>query len=221
MKAKEWVKRFKPLLNELLPLMSAESEVAESAQKAFTTAVDELYADCNAIITMRMKNFNSKKNSYFTHGDDSFTRMTNAIREASVKFRSVCASLRQEFDLKELPFPMMDCSMFVPMLTQLQSDIDSEENSILDKKEILHQVEKMAKDLLLQDDKFVRFMLDNCHQQFSQQKTTQLMRDYLEINTAFSKAAVLAEKNGVSPVSILMADRDTREQLRRINQLSE
>lgn len=215
MKAKEWVKLLKPLTVEVLKFMEEESEQATQAYEAYSAAGDALYKECKEIIDLRMKGFKEAgaSNGAWLNGRHINDRMTNAIREATVKYRAVTHALKIELNLDVVPFPLMDSAMFMPLLTTVQNTILDGKHDFVTLKKYLDDVTKMANDLLLTDDTLVKFFLSNCKDAVEKKGEVEYLRTISSLVDMTNRVQVISEKTGKSPVALMLGDPHIRNLL--------
>lgn len=211
MKTKDWVKIFTPLILAINENQNKDTEEAQKSYNDYTERCDQLYNECKEIISTRMKGFEAPKSYAGWTGNHRFSeRLTNAIREASVKYRSVTHALRVQMSLETLPFPLLDSSMFLTVLVAVQKSIFEEITSLDTMKSDLREAEKMARDLQLLDDPMVKIILQSCRDVVSKKSMSEHIGNLAELGAHIRACEELAEKTGCSPISVMMANPTVR-----------
>lgn len=218
MKAKDWVKVLKPLIEEVLKYMEDTSEQASTVYNAYAERCDQLHRECNEIIDMRMKNFDVSKAMSFFQRDELRTRKTNAIREASVKLKSITTALRNEMGLDTLPFPLMDSMMFMPTITHLQTLVFDNKHELKVLQDLYKTTVIMMNDLCLQDDKLVKAIMDSVSSRIAQIHNKELLTNMcIFANIVKDAQAVSSSSDGkVSILTVLASNPKAMELSRKI-----
>ena len=206
MKTKDWIKILTPLTLEVLKYENVVSEEATKAYDAYAERCDQLHNECKEIIDMRLKNFVPGKASYGWQTRNTLTeKSTNAIREASVKYRSVTHALRVELKLDTLPFPLMDCAMFIHVPCNLQKELlEGKQQDFVLMQQSFEAVTKMTNDLQLADDPMVKAIMDSCRHFLVQRGQNQYWNALSEMANAIQAAEKLALESNRSPISVMM-----------------
>jgi hypothetical protein len=220
MKAKEWVKLLKPLTEEVIKRSKEKSEEATQVYDAYSTAADKLYNECKEIIDMRMNGFKEAgpKNTWL-NGNHINDKMVNAIREASVKYRAITHALRTELNVEVIPFPLMDCAMFMPMLISFQNTVMDGKRDYVTLKRYLEEVTKMATDLQMLDDDLVKFFLNSCKEAVSTQGTAEYFQALGDFNYLINVTKRQAEDSGQNPMAVLLRTDGAKEMMLKVRGL--
>jgi hypothetical protein len=158
------------------------------------------------------------KNTWL-NGNHINDKMVNAIREASVKYRATTHALRTELNVEVIPFPMMDCAMFMPLLISFHNSVMEKKHDFVTMKRHLEEVTKMARDLQMLDDDLVKFFLNSSKEAISAEGTAEYFQALGDLNHLINVTKRQAENSGQNPMAVLLRTDGAKEMMLKVRGL--